>query len=865
MLAASVAMVVSSCPSGRLPSLSAAVVACLGLLPTSMPLFAQNSCAADNDACVVSCGVQNALPSVVGLGGGLQGAYNYLSCTERCAANFDSCTQQAESPQGDHAEQLFGDFFERETEASGQDAVNAGIAGLASPAAATVPPVEVDRAQQARQLLMQFPSRAVVPTDLLLVAPTPPGLQLVRDISGNDPMLNGNALLYGDSSSVRWASLVSQEEGFLARGELIGGVGLPDGTGRLVITLEDEITDTGQYVVQRVDPKGQVQWQLSTGLRGSAEDPGEPTLHTRELHWGGDDKVLFLWIANHVPVGKFRDDQPLDTLPLEVLAVDVANGEVLRRQSFPEADGLRVTPVADTSGAERVWVFTASRSSAQLTATDWQSGRVVYTVPINTPNISRARGRRATQRNNVEILDDGKWGVIDGVTVNVWTYLRGEYELGSAGFRAGDGSDWSASAAASTGTEPTIAAEPLVPTMTVEKEDAGYAVLDTEGRRLADGYDYGEVLAQDLVWVRQKETNDLWLIDNSGARTLLKKDGWWFVRLGDWIVHMNGTGRKTRDFDSIWKLRQPPPLDPEVEALRNGLSKDEYETTAEYQARLAATSAPFSRVVTIEGYEADAARMRLSLEGYPLSVGIAPAEARLFRGKTSAALAGRMRILSPDVLEIVSATLGDSEISPVPLTAVLLDPPPAATPPPAGVAVAPTLNVPESLPGLAPAPEDSLPTAGLAGVAIPQGMIAAAAGAQCQRDLGFLAALLPAYGLLEIDEARSAVLLTDLDTTMGAALAQGYSAESAIEASLQQAIAYDESAEDALQTASQADGSASSVGDFRQSLDTLVLPNCETLRNSSLCAAITFRMGAVASRATADQMRCHVRAGTFPR
>jgi hypothetical protein len=143
----------------------------------------------------------------------------------------------------------------------------------------------------------------------------------------------------------------------------------------------------------------------------------------------------------------------------------------------------------------------------------------------------------------------------------------------------------------------------------------------------------------------------------------------------------------------------------------------------------------------------------------------------------------------------------------------------------------------------------------------------ASIGGSCHSDLSYLSSRMPSFSQSLLENIRVQILNTKLSDTMRAASQQGYSPESAINSSLEQARAYDETVRQALSTAAATDGFGTTDDEFLDSLKrgTLSVSTCEGIRNAALCDAINNKLGAVASRALAADMQCHLRAGTWAR
>lgn len=143
-------------------------------------------------------------------------------------------------------------------------------------------------------------------------------------------------------------------------------------------------------------------------------------------------------------------------------------------------------------------------------------------------------------------------------------------------------------------------------------------------------------------------------------------------------------------------------------------------------------------------------------------------------------------------------------------------------------------------------------------------------GGSCPVTLAHLRSRFPDANALpgaELRNVRNQILSADVRETMRAVGAQGFSPQRGIDASLAQARQHDDVARDALATASAVDAAGITDETFAQQVNSgqLRVSDCSGIRNGSLCAAIAEKMGAIATRAMAAAMQCHLRAGTWPR
>jgi WD40 repeat protein len=103
----------------------------------------------------------------------------------------------------------------------------------------------------------------------------------------------------------------------------------------------------------------------------------------------------------------------------------------------------------------------------------------------------------------------------------------------------------------------------------------------------------------------------------------------------------------------IWEL-------PEVEGAEK-LRKDTYESSSEYQQRVAEWSSPFHALVALGEYNADAETYAVKVGDFSFAVPVPRGEARLFAGQREAVLTGRLKAFDGEQLQ-----LGDGKLERVP-------------------------------------------------------------------------------------------------------------------------------------------------------------------------------------------------------
>jgi len=91
------------------------------------------------------------------------------------------------------------------------------------------------------------------------------------------------------------------------------------------------------------------------------------------------------------------------------------------------------------------------------------------------------------------------------------------------------------------------------------------------------------------------------------------------------------------------------------------LTKDSFESTAEYQKRVAGWSSDYTTLVTLGDYNADTESYTVKVGDFPINVPMARDDARHLAGQREAILSGRLKYYDVDQLQ-----LADSKISRIP-------------------------------------------------------------------------------------------------------------------------------------------------------------------------------------------------------
>lgn len=143
----------------------------------------------------------------------------------------------------------------------------------------------------------------------------------------------------------------------------------------------------------------------------------------------------------------------------------------------------------------------------------------------------------------------------------------------------------------------------------------------------------------------------------------------------------------------------------------------------------------------------------------------------------------------------------------------------------------------------------------------------ATARGSCRTNLSYLASRVPRFSPSELQELRTQALATNVEDAMRMSGKQGFTPESAIKASLDQARQNDSTAREALGTAASTDILGATDDEFIERINrgALKVSSCNGIRNAAICAAIATKIGAITNRALAAEMECHLRAGTWAR
>lgn len=135
----------------------------------------------------------------------------------------------------------------------------------------------------------------------------------------------------------------------------------------------------------------------------------------------------------------------------------------------------------------------------------------------------------------------------------------------------------------------------------------------------------------------------------------------------------------------------------------------------------------------------------------------------------------------------------------------------------------------------------------------------------CHASLAYLGARIPRFRAPMLQQVRTAIVEQDVRTAIQGAKSQGFTADSAVEASNASARSMDEQAKVAGQCAAEFDAAGSTEEEFLAAIkDGRLDPaSCDGMRNSCLCGAVAAKLGALASRSLAAAMQCHAMRGQW--
>ncbi len=282
-------------------------------------------------------------------------------------------------------------------------------------------------------------------------------------------------------------------------------------------------------------------------------------------------------------------------------------------------------------------------------------------MPIVTPNVSRLRSRPAEEYSQLDLKEPAQYPSVspedvdpERLAVHVVYPTREAYAYEYAYFNPPDGGALGG-AIDNFLTPKSGAAAASAPSMSVKDEQP------------ARSGNFTAVFARD------------------GRRVPISVRGHRLTRLDDqhFLSATYSPERGRPYLRMIWRME--PPLAADLQALIEALPKDEYETTAAYEQRLAQTVASASGEVELEGYDADPQLQRLGIAGLTYEASVPLESARQFRGLKSVGIAGKVRAVSPEVLEFLSVEISAAGKTSVALHDLRLRAPatPAAAPAPA--------------------------------------------------------------------------------------------------------------------------------------------------------------------------------------
>lgn len=107
----------------------------------------------------------------------------------------------------------------------------------------------------------------------------------------------------------------------------------------------------------------------------------------------------------------------------------------------------------------------------------------------------------------------------------------------------------------------------------------------------------------------------------------------------------------------LWRFAHEDGSGQPVAAFLAALKKDKFETTAQYQERLAAQTLPHAMQVKLVDYDADRGLFMGNWRGAPVQVPLPPAQARQFADAKDMNVSGELRMIDEDFLELRNASI----------------------------------------------------------------------------------------------------------------------------------------------------------------------------------------------------------------
>lgn len=288
------------------------------------------------------------------------------------------------------------------------------------------------------------------------------------------------------------------------------------------------------------------------------------------------------------------------------------------------------------------------------------------------------------------------------------------------------------------------------------------------------------------------------------------------------------TGQSYNWRTRLWRFAHDDSGKPAA-AFLAALKKDKFETSAEYQKRLATLTLPHAMKVALRDYDADRGMFIGSWRNVPVMVPLPPAQARQFADAKEMSVTGELRAIDEDYLELRNASVTTPAGQTVKL--VLPDgPAPKAQP----------------RPQAAGARDGGAAQAG-SGAAAARASRGQGGGGRCTGTMAHLAPQLRPYTNPLLAEVRKEALQMDVASTLAKVKAGGGNAE----VLRQQAEQSDQAARDSATTANQSDGGGNSIARADNGTLPLNWP-CEGIHSSAVCNYVMMRWQALLTREIAS-------------
>ncbi|MDH2236713.1 hypothetical protein N5K27_10425 [Pigmentiphaga sp. GD03639] len=286
------------------------------------------------------------------------------------------------------------------------------------------------------------------------------------------------------------------------------------------------------------------------------------------------------------------------------------------------------------------------------------------------------------------------------------------------------------------------------------------------------------------------------------------------------------TGQSFSWRSRLWRLAYDDGAGKATTAFLAALKKDKFETSAEYQKRLATLTMPHTMKVALRDYDADRGMFIGTWRNVQVSVPLPPAQARQFADAKEMSMTGDLRAIDEDYLELRNASVTTPGGQVVKL-ALPDGPAPKIQPRPQAVRQG----------------EGAGPVAGAAAARATAG----AQGGRCTGTMAHLAPQLRPYTTPMLADTRKEILEINVASTLAKVKAGGGTAAMLRE----QADQFDRAARDAATTANQSDGGGNSIAKADGGTLPLNWP-CEGIHSSAVCGYIIMRWQALVTRELAS-------------